>query len=114
MSTHYFECHVTTDPVPDDRLEQFIVIASRFQFRVAKLLLRRATNDPVVPYQDDTFLTARGYELSEMETRVNKLCAELQKKEFVVRRYKIEFTLHDSNKEDSLKIMHNFRKTFFN
>lgn len=96
----YFECHVTIEPVFDERLEQFKSICSSHRFHVAELLLKKRATDTEKRSAKDSFCTGRSADGEELRVRMRKLIKELQSNEFEVWRYKIEDTVLDSKFND--------------
>jgi len=89
---HYFEAHITIDPVLDDeRRESLDLVASWHGFRVAELLMKKTGERSGI----DDFLTARSIDYDDIEQRTEKAITSLKQNNFVVRRYKIENTLVD-------------------
>lgn len=100
-SRHYYEAHVTIEPVFEDRLEQFKVICHDYKFHVAKLLMQKRKSDTEERSKNDAFCTGRGISYTDIETRMISLVSRLEKEGFKVWRYKIESTLLDSRYDDS-------------
>jgi hypothetical protein len=95
---HYFESHVTTDPVSEDDLEDFQEICARHMFKVAELIKQNGT-----PSDRDAFCSGRSYNYSELLLRMARLVHELNSNaRFNVRRFKVEAVLFDSKCQDSL------------
>lgn len=104
MNNLYYESHVTIDPVFDDLKYRVALTATKYSFKVAKLMLRRdATHSE--EYIDDAFMSARGNDYQELEARTTCLILDLKVYGVVVRRYKIESTLLDSRIDDSLLLL---------
>jgi hypothetical protein len=87
----YYECHITTDPVEGEQLETFQEVSRKFQFRVAKLLMRKTLQ----PSGIDSFCTSRSHDYEEMEERMLDCANHLQESGIHVRRYKIEAVIYD-------------------
>jgi len=87
FSKLYYECHVTVEPLPKERLAP---IADRHGFRIAELLMRNGK-----PHGDDSFMTTRGKEYEDIERRMYAGVGELIESGVKVFRYKIEDTLLD-------------------
>lgn len=98
----YFESHVTIDPVFDARRDAAEALARKHRFRMAKLIMRKREGDDEVPHEDDAFMTARHKSLLAIRNYTSNLVRDLRDHGFVVRRYKIEDTLLDSNHGDTL------------
>lgn len=88
----YFESHVTLDPCEGERLEALKRVAERHGFRVGD-----------VP--DDSFCTARDESFGVISGVTAEFCRALTANGFVVRRYKIENTLVDSNVHDQFGLL---------
>lgn len=100
-SRHYYEAHVTVEPVFEERLELFKVICHDYKFRVANLLMQKRKGDTEERSKNDSFCTGRGISYTDIEKRMLKLVDRLAKEGFKVWRYKIESTLLDSRYDDS-------------
>jgi NTP pyrophosphatase (non-canonical NTP hydrolase) len=100
-SRHYYEAHVTVEPVFEERLEEFKIICHDYKFRVANLLMQKRKSDTEERSKNDSFCTGRGISDTDMEKRMMKLVNRLEKEGFKVWRYKIESTLLDSRYDDS-------------
>lgn len=100
-SRHYYEAHVTVEPVFEDRLEQFKVICHDYKFRVANLLMQKRREDSEERSKNDSFCTGRGISYTDTKKRMLALVERLEKEGFKVWRYKIESTLLDSRYDDS-------------
>lgn len=99
---HYYEAHVTINPVFGEHLERFKSICAEHKFHVAKLHMRRSAQAPAEPSSDDQFCTSRSISLSDIKKRMVKVVASLQEAGYVVRRGKIEETLYDSRHNDGI------------
>jgi hypothetical protein len=104
-SALYYETHVTIDPVFDERREEAAKTAEAYGFRLAKLIMRKRTADAEQPSRDDTFMTGHGADWDDMTVRTIGLIKALQRRGFVIRRYKIEDTLIDSRTLDVLGLL---------
>jgi hypothetical protein len=98
---HYYEAHVTLDPVFDKRLEVFKAFCEGEKFRVADLLLKKSKAGEAVAHTGDSFCTSRGTDYQELEDRMFSLIEVLIDHGYKVRRYKIESTLLDSRYNDT-------------
>jgi NTP pyrophosphatase (non-canonical NTP hydrolase) len=98
---HYYEAHVTVEPVFDDKLERFKVICHDYKFRVATLLMQKRKQDTEKRSKNDAFCTGRGISLTDIKKRMMDLVIRLEKEGFKVWRYKIESTILDSRYDDS-------------
>jgi NTP pyrophosphatase (non-canonical NTP hydrolase) len=100
-SRHYYEAHVTVEPVFQDRLELFKVVCHDYKFRVANLLMQKRAHDTEERSKNDSFCTGRGISYTDTKRRMLALVERLEKEGFKVWRYKIESTLLDSRYDDS-------------
>ena len=98
---HYYEAHVTIEPVFGEQLAALKKSAAEFGFRVADLLMQKRPENKPERSQNDTFCTARSISYSDLETRMFGLVTKLKESGFVIWRYKIESTLLDSRYDDS-------------
>jgi NTP pyrophosphatase (non-canonical NTP hydrolase) len=99
-SRHYYEAHVTIEPVFEDRLELFKTVCQDYKFRVATLLMQKRKEDTEERSKNDSFCTGRGISYTDIKTRMLGLISRLEKEGFKVWRYKIESTLLDSRYDD--------------
>lgn len=97
---HYYEAHVTVEPVFEERLEQFKATCRQHKFHVATLLMQKRKEDTEERSKNDSFCTGRGVSYSELQTRMFALMTALKAEGFKVWRYKIESTLLDSRYND--------------
>lgn len=100
-SRHYYEAHITVEPVFEERLERFKVICHDYKFRVASLLMQKRSHDTEERSKNDSFCTGRGISYTDTKKRMLALVDRLEKEGFKVWRYKIESTLLDSRYDDS-------------
>lgn len=100
-SRHYYEAHVTVEPVFEERLEQFKIICRDYKFHVASLLMQKRKSDTEERSKNDSFCTGRGISYTDIEKRMLALVDRLGKEGFKVWRYKIESTLLDSRYDDT-------------
>ena len=98
---HYYEAHVTIEPVFETRLEEFKVICHDYKFRVANLLMQKRREDTEERSKNDSFCTGRGISFTDIKQRMLSLVERLEKEGFKVWRYKIESTLLDSRYDDA-------------
>lgn len=91
----YFECHVTTDPLVGDKLEEFKTLCKIRGFRVAKLLMKKKDGSPGKPSAIDSFCTGRDASFSKLNSRMFGLLCDLHFANIPVRRHKIEAALID-------------------
>ncbi len=100
-SRHYYEAHVTVEPVFEDRLAQFKIVCHDYKFHVANLLMQKRKGDTEERSKNDAFCTGRGISYTDIKTRMLTLVDRLEKEGFKVWRYKIESTLLDSRYDDA-------------
>lgn len=97
----YYESHVTIEPVLDeDRLALAKELASKFNFKVANLLMQKRAEDTPERSKHDTFMTGHGKECRDIEHRTIGLVKTLKANGFVVWRVKLEDTLWDTRTSD--------------
>ncbi len=101
QSRHYYEAHVTVEPIFGRNFEKFKNICAEFGFHVATLLMQKRRKDTPKRSQHDSFCTGRGISYTDIETRMLRLVVKLQSAGFKVWRYKIESTLLDSRHDDT-------------
>lgn len=103
MSTevkYYLECHVTIEPVFDEKLERVKEIARLYKFKVADLLMKKRKEDSETRSKNDTFCTGHSKNIDDIMDRVQKLISHLKQEGFQVWRAKIEDTLVDTKLDD--------------
>lgn len=91
----YFEAHVTIEPVFDDELERFKILAAKCAFRVADLLMQKRKHDNPERSKFDTFATGRSKDYATLLFNTMTLVNLARMSGFSVWRYKIENTLLD-------------------
>jgi len=91
----YFEAHVTIEPLFDDRLDEFKLLAKTKGFHVADLLLKKRAKDTLERSRFDTFATSRGKDFDVLRADTLVLAELAKENGFIVWRYKIENTLED-------------------
>lgn len=96
-NVHYYESHVTIDPLQAEDALRFETICSANDFRVASLLKQNGE-----PSNLDAFCSGRSDTYSELLSRMSQLVNQLKEQSFTVRRYKIEAVLFDSKHGDKL------------
>lgn len=105
MDGLYFECHITIEPVFDERLDQLKMICRHFNFKVADLLMQKRENDTVERSKNDTFVTGHSTFYHEIEERMRNLLTSLKLSRFKIWRYKIEQVVIDSRTSDDYNIL---------
>lgn len=98
---HYYEAHVTTEPVFEDQIERFREVCAVHKFRVAPLFMQKRKEDKPERNKHDAFCTGRGISLPETRSRTIQLVADLRAAGFRVWRFKVESTILDSRYNDS-------------
>lgn len=101
----YYEAHITIEPVFDERLAKVKMLAERFQFKVADLLMQKRPEDTAERSKFDTFMTGHSKKYTDLNNRLGLLTCALQEAGFTVWRYKIEDTIIDSRHEDVLGLL---------
>ena len=99
---HYYEAHITVEPVFDEQLTDFKKVCQEYGFHVATLLMKKRKEDKAERSANDSFATGRSISYSDLEDRMLKLVQTLSEKGFKVWRYKIESTLLDSRYNDEM------------
>jgi hypothetical protein len=100
IKANYYECHVTIEPVFDDRRTAAGSIAKMHHFALAELNMQKRSQDTSERSKDDTFMTGRSYDLVDLSDRMTDLIRHLKHEGFKVWRYKIELTILDSRYDD--------------
>ena len=98
---HYYEAHVTIEPVFDERHKAFTIVCKRYQFHVATLLMQKQKTATPTRSGNDAFCTGRSISYSDIKDRMFELVGALKDAGFDVHRYKIESTLLDSRYDDA-------------
>lgn len=97
-SVIYYECHITVEPVLNERLVILKGIAERLGFKLANLV---KVNEPVEgkdQFRRDQFMTAHSHPsgIEELCDRMKLLVTRLQTARYEVHRFKIEGVVLDS------------------
>ena len=100
-----YECHVTIEPVFDDKLTMAKNIATRNGFRVADLLMKKREEDTPERSSYDTFMTGYSDEFNIMADNMRNLCLDLKSHGFKIWRYKIEDIIVDSRSHDDFELL---------
>lgn len=100
-----FECHVTIEPVFDDKLSIAKTIATRNGFRIADLLMKKRDQDTPERSSYDTFMTGYGDTYQSLSDKMTALCVDLKAHGFTIWRYKIEDIILDSRGNDVLNLL---------
>jgi hypothetical protein len=104
MNSLYYEAHVTIDPVFGELKERVALAAAKYNFKMAKLVIQHSPTHSE-EHIDDAFLSTRGDNYEDVETRTTWLVLDLKGHEVTIRRYKIEATLLDSRAKDELILL---------
>lgn len=102
---HYYECHITIEPVFEIKLAQVELIATFENFKVAKLLMQKREHDVPKLSKFDTFMTAHDKVYGQLLQRMEWTIVELKANGFKVLRYKIEDIVLDSRIKDELELL---------
>lgn len=97
----YYECHVTIEPVFDEKLEKLKELCKEYGFSVADLLFKKRKEDSPTRSEYDSFCTARDINIHRIRARLLALLLDLKDSGYQVWRYKIEDTIIDSKHDDS-------------
>lgn len=103
----YYECHITVEPVFDERLELLRSISEANHFKVADLLMQKRLEDSPERSKMDTFTTARHKDYNTIFNQMSDCIYDLQIQGFKIWRYKIEDVLIDSKIDDCLGVFTN-------
>lgn len=101
---HYFEAHITIEPVFGKRLALFKGLCKMYKFHVAELLMVKSRGGKGTPSRKDAFCTSRSFNLRDLQFRGTALVKNLRLHGFKILRAKIEYTLEDSRYEDCFGI----------
>jgi hypothetical protein len=105
IAKHYFECHVTIEPIFDEKLDAAKLLAQKFGFKIASLLMKKRETETETRSKYDTFMTAHDKDLGNMKLRLTHLVHELKVQKFKIWRYKIEDTVMDSRIKDEMELL---------
>ncbi len=98
---HYYEAHVTVEPVFEDRLEWLKALALEHRFHIAELVMQKRPGDTPERSRYDAFCTGRSVSYSDLDHETCEFVRLLQHEGFKVWRGKIESTIWDSRYDDS-------------
>ena len=101
----YYECHVTIEPVFDERREALASLADRFFFKLADLLMKKRKADTEERSDKDSFLTSTHVDYNLLLVRMEHLIKALKQEDYKVHRYKIEYVMLDSRSDDELGLL---------
>jgi hypothetical protein len=102
---HYYESHVTIEPVFEDKLEEVKRISFECNFKVANLLFKKRETDTEERSTHDTFTTGHSKYYEDIVERTKRLVVSLQHAGYTVWRYKIEDTMMDSRIDDEFNLL---------
>ena len=102
MTPLYLECHITLEPMDEDRRAWINDLIKPYGFKLAKLLMQKRNVDTPERSKYDTFCTAHAppEEWTQLVVRMTSCIKDLQSKDFKVWRYKIESVMMDSREEE--------------
>ncbi len=95
MEIKYYECHITIEPVFDERLQEFTKICATERFKPAKLLMQKREQDTAERSSKDTFATAHSKDYQDIHDRMMRVVTQAALSGFAVWRYKIEAVVLD-------------------
>jgi len=95
MEIKYFECHITIEPVFEERLTLFKEISNKYNFKVADLLFQKRKEDNPTRSSKDSFCTGRDKSYEVIKQKMDDLIQELKNNQFKVWRQKIEAVIYD-------------------
>jgi len=90
-----YECHITIEPVFEERFNHFEKLCNELEFRPAKLLMQKTRSETGERSNKDSFCTGHSNDYMDIHTRMHTLRKNLQAQGFKVWRYKIEQILLD-------------------
>ena len=90
-----YEVHITVEPVFGDDLNRFKEVSREFGFSVATLLMQKDRESTPERSDRDSFCSAKGEYLINLQTSAQSLIHELKSAGFKVWRYKVEEILID-------------------
>lgn len=103
---HYYESHITIEPVLDDHNLKFIrAFSSTHGFKLADLLMKKREADTEERSPKDTFMTGHSKDLGDIKYRTASIVKGLLAAGFAVWRYKIEDIVLDSRIKDELELL---------
>ena len=95
QNVQYWECHITIEPVFDERLELFKMVIAEQDFRAADLVMIKSRAAKPERSNKDTFCTGRSKDFNDLNKRMQELCNDLEIAGFKVWRNKIEAIIID-------------------
>lgn len=103
--TFYYECHITIEPVFEERLAVLADLCKLYGFKPAKLLMQKRKEETPERSAKDTFVTGHSKSYSTLSTNMVNLIVLLQRQGYKVWRYKIEDVVLDSRVDDRLNLL---------
>ena len=102
IARYYYEAHISLVPVTPggEERRELLGIAALHGAKLASFAMNK--EDKKTP---DAFITFRGSDYNQMVATTMRLVRDLILFGFKVKRYKIEDTLLDSNREDTLQLL---------
>jgi len=102
MTPLYLECHITLEPLCEDRRAWAEDLIKPFGFKLAKLLMQKRNVDTPERSKYDTFCTGHAppEQWDKLVMKMTCCIKSLQSAGFKVWRYKIESVMMDSRDED--------------
>jgi hypothetical protein len=95
MKAIYYECHITIEPILDERLDLLKSICSKHNFKVADLLMTKRSHDTPERSKNDSFCTSRNVDYNILHANMTSLVNEIRLNNLVVWRQKIEAVILD-------------------
>lgn len=102
---HYFESHITIEPVFDERRDEAASIAKLYGFKLAELLMKKRKQDTEERSSKDTFMTSHSKDAYDIISSMRGCINHLRNRNFKVWRYKIEAIMMDSRIEDEMNLL---------
>lgn len=108
MAKHYFECHITIEPLPMATIILLRKPVAYYHFRIADLYMAKREGDTEQRPKYDTFMTARDRNYIALRYNMTQCIRYLEREAGIkVWRYKIEDTICDSKLEDIYNLISN-------
>jgi hypothetical protein len=105
IAKHYYEAHVTIEPIHDEQLDKARTIAEESKFKIAHLLMKNREKDTEERSSRDTFMTAHDKDYDNIVFRTFSVVRSLKAAGFKVWRYKIEDIVVDSRITDEFDLL---------
>ncbi len=97
----YYECHITVEPVFEEKLLQFQEMCKEYNFKVARLLLQKREKDSPERSSKDSFCTGHSLDFEDMNIRMRSLSDKISNSGIKVWRRKIEHVIFDERMKDA-------------